>query len=553
MIRKNLKLLMGLGVVAGGLLTSCSNEFEPSDVNSGSMLVKAPKVVAYSGDHFWNGYGTRGTDMNANMWDQTWDCPPRAAEDLTSEQLEELKELFRKAAETRNEIVLPFENYYVQQIYKGEDRYNAVDKNHNVTGTSEVGSNKMEHLQAMGQYGYEHINNFNYGTNGNHPGNCGCGVSHFGTTLMTGMPTEGLDPNTQFGFDETWGTNPKFYNNYIIVEYEGYYYVGFDYEAHAPERQNPNEANAFERDWNFTDWIVRITPAYHKGQTPEGNPGGVQNPGTPETPEEPNNPDVEDCPNCEHPAHEGVCPDCKDEGLENSECNPQDGDSEVGETPETPETPGDNVNKGFDEVEINLSLDNKDADDIRESHLSMHVRSATDVKVFIPVPKMYYCEADDMAIVLDHTIEFVHGGPYVTEYNINGNIVTLNVEFNDAGITIWTDGITQEVIDYCFETYGDGITFEVWNYFNDPETGNPLLSIEELKGYLNQSTVEFLDKIPGQYINSFGKDHGRYENDGSSDGNDFHVGPTAQQAEFDGPEQGAHLNGSDNNDIYTKK
>ena len=539
---------MGLGVVAGGLLTSCSNEFEPSDVNSGSMLVKAPKVVAYSGDHFWNGYGTRGANVNGNLWYQEWDRPTNVTEEEIQKVLEEASKV-RKGI--KNDVVIPFENYWVQQVWTGTTEY--TDGYGNNIGT---GSSHMNHLLAYNQNyqeeiwwpehiikegGYEHINNFNNGSNNTEYTDDETREKFIGTTLMTGMscPSDNFE---QFGYHNS--TDSKNHFEYIVLEIDGEYYVCFDFYATHPEGQDANKNMDVERDWVFNDWIVKITPAYHKGQTPtDPNPGN----GDDDNPGE----DKPKCDECGHPSHDSG--NCEDPDCDSEVCNPQDGDSEVGETPETPETPGDNVNKGFDEVEINLSLDNKDADDIRESHLSMHVRSATDVKVFIPVPKQYYCEADDMAIVLDHTIEFVHGGPYVTEYNINGNIVTLNVEFSEEGITIWTDGITQDVIDYCFETYGDGITFEVWNYFNDPETGNPLLSIEELKWYLNHSTVEFLDKIPGQYINSFGKDHGRYENDGSSDGNDFHVGPTAQQAEFDGPEQGAHLNGSDNNDIYTKK
>lgn len=568
--------MLALGVLTGGLLTSCSVDSEPTIDKNNGMLLKAPKVIAYSGNHTWNA-GTRGTDMNANMWDQNWDCPPRPAQDLTPEELAELKELLSKGVETHNNIVLPFENYYVQQIYKGEDRYNTHDRcfdegcNH-VNGQTELGSDHMDKLVAYNPSEvfdyrqednwqgawytseYEHVNNFNSGTNNNTPGACGCGQIHSKTTLMTDMPTSGIDPERQFGFHENWGTSHD-YNNYIIVEYKGYYYVGFDFEAHKYDQttHNHGEGLDIERDWNFTDWIVRITPAYHKGETPEGNPGGVENPGvTPPGGNEGDNGNDEDiCDDCEHNAHgDEYCPDCgEDEGCNkdnNVQPNPDD---------ETPETPGDDVAKGYDEVEINLALDEKDNKDILESHLSMHVRSATDVKVFIPVPAQYYCEADDMAIVMDHKDAFVHGGPYQTVYEINGNIVTLNVEFSDEGITIWTDGINQDVIDYCWETYGDGITFEVWNYFNNPET-EELLSMEDLKYLLNHATVEFLDKVPGKYINSFGKEHGKYENEDSSThgNNDFHVTPVKEQEDnFDGPEVGEHLNGSSNNDIYTNK
>lgn len=501
------KFLYLFAFVMAIFATSCTSETsidEATLAKSGVITIQhTPDIVAYSGSNFWGStFVTRGTDMNANMWDQTWDCPTRDAEDLTDEELAELKDLLTKPANTVNTVVLPFENYYVQQIYKGEDSYYGLDRcareayngsgeikcngnndcDHLTSGdhstpTSVLGSNHMDKLLAKGKNGYEHINNFNNGTNGNYPNACGCGEVHYKTTLMTDMPTTGIDPNEQFGFHETFGTSHDYFN-YIIVEYKGYYYVGFDYEAHKPDQgtHNHNEALDVERDWKFTDWIVRITPAYHKGETPK-----------------------------------------KD-------------DEEVTTTPVLPT---------IDEVEINLT-----ANDAEVSHLSIHVRTATNVEVFIPIPAEYYCDVDDMAIVNKHEGELlIHGGPTKTEYNVNGNTVTLNVEFKENGIRIWTEGITQEVIDYCRETYNDGITFEVWNYFNG------VLTKAELLKLLKRSTVKFLDKIPELYVNAFNDDE---------DGNMYEWDATVniveeQSDEFLASEKGKHYNGSEYNDLYRKK
>lgn len=527
MFRKGLKItMMALGVVAGGLLTSCSMDNEPSNGNSGIKLAKAPDMMAYSGNHVWGSTsnGTRGHDVNVNMWggEGYWDCP--SGPELTDEDIANIKALLEKGEPTSNNVILPFENYFVEQVYKGESQYTPTDINGNpVNGSSITGSDQMDLLAAynetfnnqwwnpeLDQWGamdtnhYEHVNNFNNGDNTNNPSACTQGHQHNGITLMTDMKVpDDLDPNTQFGFHESSGTS-HYYNNYIIVQYKGYWYVGFDYEMHKKEAQNANEVKDVERDWNFTDWIVRITPAYHYGETPSENPGQVT---------EPTNP-----------------------------------------APETPETPDvnepDDVVKGQDEVEINLAVDKKN-NDLLESHLSIHVRSVTNVEVFIPVPAQYYCDVDDMDIVLNHG-NFVHGGPIRTEYKIGENTVSLNVEFLDGGIRIWTDGITDEVINYCRENYQDGITFEVWNYFNDPETGNPYLSMEELKDFLDQATVRFVDKEPGAYINAFGKDNGKYGTD-NPNGKDFHVIPETHLGDYSDPVEGPHLNDSDNNEIYKKK
>lgn len=503
-------LLLFFGIMCLIFSACTTDDYLDGRIDNGVVnLVKAPNVIAYSGDMvlgntFANkGIATRGTDMNANMWNQTWDCPPRDAEDLTEDELAELKDLLLKSANTVNTVVLPFENYYVQQIYKGEDRYNTHDRCYNtdcdhVNDQTELGSGHMDKLVAIGKDGYEHVNNFNNGTNTNTPGTCGCGVSHFGTTLMTDMPTTGIDPNKQFGFHETWGTSHD-YNNYIIVEYKGYYYVGFDYEAHKYDQNTHNHGEGLdiERDWNFTDWIVRITPAYPKGTTPENNPGGILD-------------DPED------PTLDPTTPD----------------------QPSTPELKN--------EVEVNLHADEKHGDYL-ESHLSIHVRYATDVEIFIPVPKQYYCDKDDMEIVMKHELNhMVHGGPLELKYKLKDSDleVMLYLSYEDEGIHIWTDGINQDVIDWCAEKcHGDGITFEVWNYFNEA------LDLDGLKSYLDQATIKFLDEAPDYYVNAFA------DEDGYKQENDCTVSIVDEQrATFeDEAKEGHWKNGSAYNQIYEKK
>lgn len=198
------------------------------------------------------------------------------------------------------------------------------------------------------------------------------------------------------------------------------------------------------------------------------------------------------------------------------------------------------VNPRRNEVEVNLTLEEKD---YQSSHLSIHVRHATDVEIFIPVPQQYYCDVDDMAIVENKKGEtFVHGGPFRTEYSINGHVVSLNVEYLADGIRIWTDGINEDVIEYCQSNYGDGITFEVWNYFNDA------ISREDLLYLLNRATVRFLDSEPDSYINAF------TEEDGQRNPDDCTVSIVEDQVGdyFDGKE-GPHKNGSDYNMIYDNK
>ena len=175
-----------------------------------------------------------------------------------------------------------------------------------------------------------------------------------------------------------------------------------------------------------------------------------------------------------------------------------------------------------DEVEINLSVnDEKEEGDYIATKLSIHIRALTDVEVFIPVTQEYYCDADDMAIVLSHKMDpnYQYSNPdqaeitngYTYSYTIAGKTLTVTVTYEAEGIRVKTDGLTQEVLDYLQETYQDGFTVEVWNYFNDaiPQTEGSTIVRKPidrtgLKPMLDQSTVTFTStEHPAYYVNAF--------------------------------------------------
>ena len=184
-----------------------------------------------------------------------------------------------------------------------------------------------------------------------------------------------------------------------------------------------------------------------------------------------------------------------------------------------------------DEVEINFSVnDEKEVDDYIATKLSIHIRALTDVEVFIPVKQAYYCDVDDMAIVLSHNLDInyqysnpgqasIQNGYTYTytvagEYVKDGETLTANeainviVTYEAEGIRVKTQGITQAALDYLQYIYHDGITIEVWNYFNSEIINEALETIPvtraDLKPMFDQSTVTFTatDK-PSQYVNAF--------------------------------------------------
>lgn len=218
-------------------------------------------------------------------------------------------------------------------------------------------------------------------------------------------------------------------------------------------------------------------------------------------------------------------------------------------------------------IEVNLSIEERTDVEWLASHLSIHVRVNTDVEVFIPLPARYYCEVDDMAIVNKHQDDLmIHSGPRTSTYTISGNVVSMTVSFEADGIRVTTDGITQEVIDFCNTTYGDGLTFEVWNYMNlkvkdwsdNSEHGSNVLypgqeneiSVAELREYLNQSKIWFLDNDPALYVNAFMYQYGCLEEGEHTCGifiDDCTVSP---QNYFYNKETGNWLNGSPYNELY---
>ena len=268
------------------------------------------------------------------------------------------------------------------------------------------------------------------------------------------------------------------------------------------------------------------------GENPGG--GGTTDP-TPD-PTDPDDPDEDDtCPKCPHEKHDGPCDQCE----EGTTCHPNQTDPEQPGTGGGGSTiPEKEIYLHNDEVEVNFSINDTHenyGDSDLWTKLSIHVRKGTDVKIHVPLPGRYFCESDDFAILQDHANGIYTGMgqgsesstldhnilPYHHQmtYTIQGTdqtwTVTLKLTITDNGMDVETRGITQDLIDYLFEQNGDGINFEIWNYFQDTTLDNvdgkinvsgkleedDILAFQEI---LNQSTIDFLGEAPSFYINAFG-------------------------------------------------
>ncbi len=169
----------------------------------------------------------------------------------------------RKREGAVNQYNIKWTDFFVSQVWKGSTVYK--DGN----GSAVVGSDKMNHLQCSLQLranqgsidangslagSWEHINDFNNGSQWS-----GYGTIE-GHTYMQNSGT------CDFAYHNS--VDSKYHNEYIIIpgaeidaSLAGYYYVGFDFYATHPVGQEANKNMDVARDWYFTDWILRISPA----------------------------------------------------------------------------------------------------------------------------------------------------------------------------------------------------------------------------------------------------------------------------------------------------
>lgn len=490
--------MVGLITLIGGFTTvSCDNSltYEPNPNDSIQVqLVRTPDVVAYSGEQVWGStFGTRTVNLPMMYMTRSNSQP----------------DVVIKVQDNQQKGEWMLQQDYWKGYYESFDNAPKTSDRGESVSTSEY-NEVMSYLLAHPNEGYDEVDLSTYFLQ-----NVGSAGHQYtttpdqnGVTHTTGMQMDYFningwhvnDYNAQGGpriYVENWSLENCSYHdsfgNNTFNYYKFYYiplsdgtvglYLCFDY---ATISQQGN----VEPDGTYDDWVIKIIPA-----------NGTVTPPV-ETPEQPENPDV-------------VIPE------------------------KTPE-----------HVEVNLAVE--DHNDWLSTHLSIHVRANTNVEIFIPIDSKYICEPDDLAIVNKHLDnEMLHGGPTSIEYNVGGHIVTLNVErhfgenYDTQGLRIWTEGITQEVIDYCQETYGDGITFEIWNYFN-----TELFDRDSLRDYLktNNSTIKFLNNCPDLYVNAF---FNGYENQF-----DYDCPVIIEDSQSDGYhdyKDGWWYNGSETNHLYEKK
>ena len=303
--------------------------------------------------------------------------------------------------------------------------------------------------------GKDHNNAQQYVTNGSAQIDYICfGTNHINDYNANGGPRAfikgcNLKDNTP-SYHESWGDkdNQKYnHYQYYYIEYNGQknLYLCFDYTT------EKNSGEKVEGDGIYDDYVIKIIAA------------------------------------------------SEDKSEENKKTDPAPV-PEVKPVPGTPEV----------QIDFNVKDDQHQGTDTayarNETKLSIHVRDTVDVEVYIPIAKDKYCEKDDMFVVERHQPGYwVYNGDNAegisqetVSMNIAGDDITLTISYEPAGIRVKTKGIGANALKYCRQQFGDGITFEISNYFTGFAMADDLL--ETLRS--GNPTVKFY-KTDGTLISNY--------------------------------------------------
>lgn len=556
--------MIATAAIATASLASCSNELTETDFSNnnnvaagkdGISLVKSPDVVAWSGAQTLGNTmtGVAAPTVGANAGDgyignQIWsNYDPETLENITDDERRAILEEIKKKVtgqKISEDLVFPWTAYFLQDVISGQNSSFSGAGSNGTTSASYIfeAFNKGADCSPYWHHGEDytdyqevtnsaHINSYYQKQNAD-----GSQTRIEETALMYDM--------TVGTYDEMKGRQFRWFINchenlhwseYIIVEMNGSYYICFDFACGHPENDVDGNSGkgAEHNDWDYNDWILKITPAGNQPRVWTG---------------ESDNDD-----------------ETADDNNEPSEVVPVYHNNEV---------------------EVNYAIldshDYKIADLVTK--LSIHVRYATNVDVKIPVPVKYLIESDDLYIFKEHFIEGDGNGAYggftstdleefmenqntSVSYDINGNLVTLYIEFKagdsslgdafkDGYIRVYTTGINQDVIDACWDFNKDGINFEIYNYFQTEKAvwneDEEFASVEEASDLnretlfeaMNNSLIEF-ENEPEYYINAFGW------NDDRNDIHPWHAYVKPMKGEgYAEAYRTHHLNSTPYNDIY---
>ncbi len=176
---------------------------------------------------------TRYANTNQNQWADYVEVPA----DPTEAEISKVLDVFSKPVDQNLVRQINFSDFWVQHVYEGSKTYTTQP---DMNGFTQDVLCELDQLQVAYVSGNdtinEHVNNFN---------------STFGNTML--MQASGT---ARFGYVNALD-NGLYYYDYVILEIDGQYYVGFDYKC-------DNQNSEIEADGIYDDWIIKVVPAEYK-------------------------------------------------------------------------------------------------------------------------------------------------------------------------------------------------------------------------------------------------------------------------------------------------
>lgn len=268
--------LMAFGLVAA----SCTkSEFDyvyeqtPHDQFSETFVQTFGNIAP---GHDW-GFSSDGTTMrgasagDGDMNNKTWEeFGGDGLSNITDQERNDVLAAIAKkvtGSKINEETIFPYENYFLQDVINFS---NNSFPDAGMNNTQDASVNYLEAFSKSDNCGHVDGNNYVNVTNSKQINTYyllrdGKQTRIWNSALMTGM-TLGTD-------DEMRGKQFRLYINcheeghysdYITVEVNGSWYICFDIACGDPAHDKDGEAGrgAAHNDWDYNDWILKITPAY---------------------------------------------------------------------------------------------------------------------------------------------------------------------------------------------------------------------------------------------------------------------------------------------------
>lgn len=236
-MRRKLIGMLSLTALSLGMVSCSSEDIE----TTGNFLTEnAQKYGTHSSEvNFYFGgnkiVGTRGCDVNGNMWGA--EMPEYPTEEEKAGILDYVRNNSEKSVKWPG-----YTCFYVQHVISAHNKYSYKDWN-NALHDNIDGSTHLNELQIKENNGnYTHVNNFN-------EGKCDNAVTHNSALMTEGF--QGARTHESYG-----GANV---DNWRLFYWNGNYYLGIDYMM-------VNGSGKIDANGIYDDWIMKIIPG--KGETP---------------------------------------------------------------------------------------------------------------------------------------------------------------------------------------------------------------------------------------------------------------------------------------------